>query len=66
MAILPNGNIVSESRDKTIKIWNPDTGAEISTLKSHTGYVNSVAILSNGNIVSGSQDTTIKIWNSDA
>ena len=31
VAILPNGNIVSGSYDKTIKIWNSETGAEIRT-----------------------------------
>ena len=44
MAILKNGNIVSGSWEKTIKIWDSDTGAEKRTLKGHTNQVRIVAI----------------------
>ena len=56
--------IVSGSYDKTIKIWNLESGQEIKTLKGHSESVNSVAISSdNKYIVSGSADNSIKIWN---
>ncbi len=53
--------IVSGCIDKTIKIWNIETGKCLKTLKGHTHWVESVAI-NEKYIVSGSDDKTIKIW----
>ena len=63
----PNGRIVSGSGDKTIRIWDVETGAPIGNpLTGHTGIVESVAYSPNGqNIVSGSSDTTIRIWDAE-
>ena len=36
LVILPNGRIVSGSYDKSIKIWNTDTGTCEQTLTGHT------------------------------
>ncbi|MCU0516728.1 MAG: hypothetical protein MUC60_07630 [Oscillatoria sp. Prado101] len=55
--------LVSGSNDKTIKIWNLDTGTLQNTLTGHTDTVYSVAISPDGKtLVSGSNDHTIKIW----
>ncbi len=55
--------IVSGSEDKTIKVWNLETG-KTHTLTGHDGEVWSVSITDNGKtIVSGSEDKTIKVWN---
>ena len=62
LTILQNGNLVSGSLDKTIKIWNSKTGTLIQTLDGHTQGVFSLTVLQNGNLVSGSGDNTIKIW----
>ena len=62
ITILPNGNIVSGSADKTIKIWNSTSFELIDTLTGHTKNVWTLAVLPNGNIVSGSWDKTIKLW----
>ena len=52
--------------DKTIRVWNVDTGECILTLKGHTGCVNSVGFNHDGTkIVSGSDDKTIRVWNVD-
>ena len=37
--------IVSGSWDKTIRVWNVDTGARILTLKGHTDYVNQLYLI---------------------
>ncbi|MGB3191188.1 MAG: WD40 repeat domain-containing protein, partial [Limnoraphis sp.] len=56
--------IVSGSSDKTIKVWNLQTGELIRTLKGHGGPVFSVSISNDSKtIVSGSDDNTIKVWN---
>lgn len=64
VAIAPDGQtIVSGSRDKTIKVWNLETGTEIRTLQGHLDAVNAVAFSDRGNLIaSGSSDKTISIW----
>jgi WD40 repeat protein len=52
------------SADKTIKLWDVETGQEIRTLKGHDDSVYSVNFSSDGKtLVSGSADNTIKLWN---
>ena len=36
--------IVSGNFDKTIRLWNLETGEEIKTLTDHSSFVNSVII----------------------
>lgn len=56
--------LASGSTDKTVKLWNLDTGEEIHTLKGHTDSVMKVSISPDGKILaSGSSDRTIKLWN---
>jgi len=54
--------VVSASGDKTIKIWDVNTGTCLNTLHGHN-EVYSIALTPDGTrIVSGSWDKTIKIW----
>ena len=64
VAYSPDGTkIVSGSGDKTIKIWNANTGESLKTLVRDLSFVFSVAYSPDGTkIISGSDDTTIKIW----
>jgi WD40 repeat protein len=49
--------------DKTIKVWDLNTGKLLNNLEGHSEDVMSVAITSdNSKIVSGYRDKTIKIW----
>ncbi|RNA35750.1 WD-40 repeat-containing [Brachionus plicatilis] len=59
---LSNGNLVSYSNDKTIKIWNISNSSVIKSI-THVMSVRSIAFLPNGNLVSGLADGTINIWN---
>ena len=55
--------IVSGSSDKTVKVWDAQTGACRATLQGHTDLVWSVAISGDGTtVVSGSEDQTVKMW----
>lgn len=64
VAVSPNGNyIISGSEDKTIKLWESDTGKEIRTFKGHSGWIYSVCFSTDGQyIFSGSYDNTVKLW----
>ncbi|MEH1936650.1 MAG: WD40 repeat domain-containing protein [Nostoc sp.] len=64
IAISPNEkNIIGAFGDKTIQIWDVDTGNIVHTLTGHSDYITSLAISSDGkNLVSASRDQTIKIW----
>ncbi|KAE9389559.1 WD40 repeat-like protein, partial [Gymnopus androsaceus JB14] len=59
--------IVSGSDDKTVRIWDANTGAQIGDpLHGHDHWVNSVAFSTDGTrIVSGSHDKTVRIWDAN-
>ena len=57
-------HLISASTDKTIKIWDRESGECLKTLEGHNGYVYSVIESHNRkHLISGSTDDTIKIWN---
>ena len=70
VAISPDGKtLASGSYDKTIKLWNLETGQLEHTFREHSDrghsdIVYSVAISPDGQtLASGSGDKTIKLWN---
>jgi WD40 repeat protein len=56
--------VISGSDDKTLKVWNLETGQEKSTLTGHRDWVCAVAVTPDGkHVISGSGDKTLKVWN---
>jgi small GTP-binding protein len=64
VAVTPDGRtVVSGSSDKTLKVWDLETGQCRATFEGHTDTVLDVAITPDGRtVVSGSDDHTLKVW----
>jgi WD40 repeat protein len=58
---------VSASHDKTLKLWDLDSGRELRTLQGHSDSVTAVAVAPDGRrALSASQDKTLKLWDPTA
>ena len=56
--------LVSGSRDKTVKLWDVQTGGVVNTFHGHTTLVYSVSLSADCTMIaSGSWDKTIRLWN---
>jgi len=64
VSVNPDGRrAVSGSNDKTLRVWDLETGACLRTLEGHRDWVNSVSVSPDGRrAVSGSADKTLRVW----
>ncbi len=61
-----NSLLISSSYDKSIKLWNKDTGQLIKTLLGNAWTISALIELRNGQLASGWLDSSIKIWDQDS
>lgn len=60
--LLPQGALVTGSRDNTIILWDMQAAAPVQVLEGHKYQVTDVAVGPEGSVVSCSLDATIRVW----
>lgn len=64
LAATPDGRLlVSASWDRTVRVWDLESGQVVHVLEGHEQYVESVAVTPDGtHAISGSVDGTVRVW----
>lgn len=63
VAISPDGQWLASAHDKTLRIWDLETGECLATLGGHESQVTSVAFTPDGKrIVSAAYNQTVRVW----
>jgi WD40 repeat protein len=68
LAVTPDGEfLISSSEDKTMKVWQLETGLCVQTLRGHSDRIKDLAIAPDGNhLISVSTDKTVKVWKAES
>jgi len=65
VAVTPDGAFaISVSDDKTLRLWDLETGELLRTVEGHADSIKGVAVAKNGTrVISVSEDRTLRLWN---
>jgi GTPase SAR1 family protein len=60
----PDGRLLATpSADRTVRVWDADTGQTVRTLEGHTGEAHTVSWSPDGRLLaSGGNDKTVRLW----
>lgn len=62
-AVSAQGLVISGSYDRTVKLWNLNTGDLLKTIEAHSDRVNAVALSADGqSFASACENGSIKVW----
>ncbi len=61
------GRIASGARDRTVQVWDAETGQTLLTYRGHTDWVHAVAWSPDGRRIasSGADDRTVQVWDAE-
>ena len=62
LAVLPDGSVVSGSKENTLRHWDPQSGRCRSVWTGHNAPVTALVVLPDGSLVSASSDNTLRHW----
>jgi WD40 repeat protein len=64
VAVMPDGHrAISSSDDRTLRVWDLESGQTMRTLEGHNALVFAVAVTPDGHrAVSASYDRTLRMW----
>jgi WD40 repeat protein len=55
--------LISASKDRTLRLWNPTNGQMLKSLEGHTAWVQGAALLEQGTrLASVGADRTVRLW----
>ena len=55
--------MVSGSKDRSVRLWNPQTGAPVKTLEGHTSWAEGVTLAEKGTLaLSAGADRSVRVW----
>lgn len=54
--------LITGSYDRTVRVWNLETGLEVACLKGHTRAIRALQF-DEAKLITGSMDHTIRVWN---
>jgi WD40 repeat protein len=62
VAVVDRRRVISVSNDRTLRVWDLETGQTLKTLEGHISGLSGIAVLDDHRAVSASQDKTLLVW----